>query len=217
MSKVRTSRFNQTWERPGQYEAPAAAVCSAASARGTTFYATPEQAHRGRNHHPPATQWEVECLRMKCHRYSALRAHVGDALVGLCRSCGRWLTRYADAVLVFLVGVVSAIAIDRLKSTEEMWLLLPLVGSLLAFPLILFVPRWVQFANRAVTFLVTHCSAIVTAASFAAATSVITFSLVAGLASPERGPATVGIGQFLDLIRAPVGSALYTVGTIPGA
>ena len=153
---------------------------------------------------------------MKRQRYSALQAHVRDALVGPCRSLRSWLTRYADAALVFLVGAVSVIAIDRLKSTAEMWLLLPSVGSMVILVLILYVPRWAEFADRAATFLVDHSSAIVTAASVAAATSAITFSLVAGLASPERGPAKVGVGQFLDLIRAPVGSALYTVGMAVG-
>ena len=142
--------------------------------------------------------------------------HVGDPLVGPCRSVGRWLARYADAVLVFLLAAVSAIAIGRLQSTQEMWLLLPSVGSIVVLALIVCVPRWVQFADGAAKFLVDHSSAIVTAASVAAATSAITFSLVAGLASPERGPAKVGVGQFLDLIQAPVGSALYTVGMAVG-
>ena len=94
----------------------------------------------------------------------------------------------------------------------DAWLA-PAVGA----AMIAFVPSvnkaWPLVSNRCVQFLDAHTGPVVTVAAFAAGGSLVALTLIASVATPDQGPAAVGLQQFLDFIGTPITRATYTATT----
>ena len=115
------------------------------------------------------------------------------------------------AWVLFLVAAIPGV-LAYCTNGADAWLA-PAVGAAM-IPFVLSVTKaWSLVSNRCVQFLDDHTAAVVTVAAFAAGGSLVALTLIASVATPDQGPAAVGLQQFLGFIGTPIARATYTATT----
>ena len=109
---------------------------------------------------------------------------------------------------VALVAMVLLLPLPYVTSGFDAWLVM-VSGPVLVSAVFSLTPAWTSVAGHCDRFLRSCYPTLVMVATFAAAGALVTLTLVAALATPDRGPAAVGGAAWLDYVGTPIARATY--------